>query len=273
MSEKSTDALASSVEDSSEPLPIKCAESSLESKDGRYSIELYPDRASHPNAWFFFKIDELRENPGATPLATKDDIWIPGTSENYNYRSGDGVSGQWWAHDGQKIYRIRDFSPEGNPYSCASMYYSAGRGFWVFRGDAVDHTAEGKWHPLKFNWTSSFTFLSHEGSEFTSRSRDSMNRWHRMLLPNIYHGAQGGQSDGLRGEIAIFLALIALSMQPSELTKSLPWMYQDGNWQVHNLPNGWNHKRGVVVKVYTGPKLSVEQFRCYEQGNYGCYYH
>ena len=62
-----------------------------------------------------------------------------------------------------------------------------------------------------------------------------------MLLPSTnqvqpapIHPGYGG----LKGDLAIFLALIAMSMDRSNVTQMLPRMFVGGAWATHRLPHG-----------------------------------
>jgi hypothetical protein len=61
-----------------------------------------------------------------------------------------------------------------------------------------------------------------------------------MLLPNIYHGIETPyqQYGALKGELGIFLALIAFSMRKDLLPQCLPAMFAGKQWLTHTLKHG-----------------------------------
>jgi hypothetical protein len=63
-----------------------------------------------------------------------------------------------------------------------------------------------------------------------------------MLLPNIYWESapvrQYPHCAGLKGEIAIFLALVAFAMVPEAMPHVLPTMFRNGQWQTYGMPDG-----------------------------------
>jgi hypothetical protein len=64
--------------------------------------------------------------------------------------------------------------------------------------------------------------------------------WPNMLLPNIYHGSQTPyqQYGALKGELAIFLGLLALSMSKDYVLQYLPSTFTNQQWNVHHVPHG-----------------------------------
>jgi hypothetical protein len=112
-----------------------------------------------------------------------------------------------------------------------------------------------------------------------------------MLLPNIYHGIETPyqQYGALKGELGIFLALVAFSMKKESLSQYLPAMFAGKQWLTHTLKHGrkspcspsWPwliHRtgedgRGVIVYVYACPsnwddKGTKENLELYENGHY-----
>ena len=62
-----------------------------------------------------------------------------------------------------------------------------------------------------------------------------------MLLPDVYHDGcpvTAPPCGGLKGELAIFLALIAFSMPVDSLQTYLPAMFHSGKWQQYDMANG-----------------------------------
>ncbi|KAF3000089.1 hypothetical protein E8E13_002794 [Curvularia kusanoi] len=100
-------------------------------------------------------------------------------------------------------------------------------------------------------------------------------KWMKMLLPDIYHGRWEVPQPygGLKGELAIFLALVAFSMPVDNLKQYLPSMFRSGTWQQYEMANGRDHKRGVVVEVRVSPSSrhsSKEDLESFEE--HGMYY-
>jgi hypothetical protein len=64
--------------------------------------------------------------------------------------------------------------------------------------------------------------------------------WPNMLLPDIYHGPQTPyvQYGALKGELAIFLGLLAFSMSKDYVSQYLPSTFTNQQWNVHNIPRG-----------------------------------
>jgi hypothetical protein len=62
-----------------------------------------------------------------------------------------------------------------------------------------------------------------------------------MLLPTtnqVQPVATHQSYGGLTGDLAIFLALIALSIHEAHLTQMLPQMFLQGSWGTHPLTHG-----------------------------------
>lgn len=92
-----------------------------------------------------------------------------------------------------------------------------------------------------------------------------------MLLPNIYQTrpvALDQRYGGMKGELPIFLALIALSMDRQYVRQILPQLFTGGAWGLHRFPNGRVHQRGVVVYVYTCPSSGAANTAAQELSNY-----
>jgi hypothetical protein len=134
--------------------------------------------------------------------------------------------------------------PQGaSPFQTFSVFYSDGFGFWVLRGDATSPPAAEAWHPLSFDWDEHdySAYLTNAGTEHTLRLQRSDQRWPLMLLPTtnhvqptVVHQSYGG----LKGDLAIFLALVALSIQMPYLERILPEMFVEGTWKTHPYAHG-----------------------------------
>ena len=187
-----------------------------------------------------------------------------------------------------------------NHFQTFSVFYSRGGGFWVLRGDGTVPDPSEAWMPLRFEPVADgSSYLTPAGVGDTLQCQRPDQYWPHKLLPNIYHGpcTQNPNHGGLRGELSIFLALVAMSMDPTNLPQWLPWMYQGSRWHAHALDHGCmfdtlqsspcnlsvadltsgQHKRGVVVSVYTCPTTwaggsTSQDLTNLENGVYGKYF-
>jgi hypothetical protein len=182
---------------------------------------------------FIFRVDEFFDRPTKETFSSvpKSIVRVQG-----------GVSGQWWSCDRSTIRPLADLVPSAVPYKTSSMIYKGGHAFSVLRGDATSPLPNETWHDLRFDHDEkdNSTYLTNDGTQRTISAQHPDSWWPSKLLPDIYHGSthphDGG--GGLTGELPVFLALIALSMQPEELAKYLPTLMQNGKWMVHNRPHG-----------------------------------
>jgi len=236
-----------------------------------------PQRAQKPA--FIFRIDEIQQSRDEIEKIDKDGNWIPllipGSIRRRN--RGYGASGQYWYFNGYSLVRLQTAElPKGaGAFSTFSMFYSQPYGFRVLRGDATAPDDDETWLPLMFEHdigrgSSGVCNVGHGHAMLCHRPQTV---WLNMLLPSPYFGppTQDPMRGGLRGELPVFLALIAFSMKPREISQVLPQMVQNGIWAVHGRQNGWTHKRGVVVDVYSynGNNDDLER---YEEGQFGNYY-
>lgn len=192
---------------------------------------------------YFFKIEEIKPNPGCTPESTPEGHWRPSTYPNYNYRTGDGVSNILWKCQGTYISQASmQITPTLEVYKQYSVFYSEGFGFWVLSGDATDPSGEQAWNALRFDHghVNGAAYLTQAGQESAIPLQHPSAMWHHKLLPNTYHGSrpQPPGCGGLVGELPIFLALVAMSMDPTDLLQYIPWMFQNDAWLVHSLVRG-----------------------------------
>lgn len=244
-------------------------------------------------------MDEFTESTQAVQHCDSYGRWVPAAQAgNYARRSGGsslgGVTGKWWYCDGLNIHSILWNPPEGTfPYKTFSTIYNEGDGFWVLNGDATNPPNSDSWHPLWFDWddTTLASTLTNAGTQARLRVQDMNARWPRMLLPDIYHGphyaAQG--FGGLRGDLPIFLSLLAFSMKPERLSTELPRLMEQGLWKTHPHLHGRKFypsfvarsliaekntgadKRGVIVYVYAYNGNDAD-IRALEDGTRGNYY-
>ncbi|KAF1813905.1 hypothetical protein P152DRAFT_297375 [Eremomyces bilateralis CBS 781.70] len=84
--------------------------------------------------------------------------------------------------------------------------------------------------------------------------------WAKELLPCIYRphhvhddSPQNSGLGGLKGEVAILIALIALSVPNGNIHLALFNCMRGLTWTSHGLPRdeGWTSRRGILVKVFT----------------------
>lgn len=134
------------------------------------------------------------------------------------------------------------------------MYYSDGRGFMVLRGDATRPDPGEHWLPLCFehdqrdNYSSYLTNAKEQPALYCWRADQA---WVRMLLPDVYHGSNRVSQvpyGALKGDLPIFLSLVAFSMSVNEVESYLPSMFQHGRWQVYGMANG---------RMLTGPSYTA----------------
>jgi hypothetical protein len=212
---------------------------------------------------------------------------------------GGGISDRFWYCNTQQIQELPQLPPQAHPYRQFSVYFLGGYGFWVLRGDATAPLAGEAWHPLRFDHDEEdySSFMTNAGTNSQLRTQRLDQLWPRMLLPDIYHAPVQTTSQnygGLTGELPIFLALLALSIQREYLHTILPGLFTGGGWTVHGyqFPRKMSAlyilnctlltllgqpQRGVVVTVYTAPSnwnggSTFTDLEVYERGDYGNYY-
>ncbi|KAF2203806.1 hypothetical protein GQ43DRAFT_239903 [Delitschia confertaspora ATCC 74209] len=232
---------------------------------------------------FIFRIDEIQQAPDALPYANAYHHWIPTTNANANVRRSGGASGVYFRCDGQRIYPLQGGTlPQGSAfYKAFSVYYSIGRGFWVLEGDATTTTPHDHgqvWMPLTFDHENYSSFLTNAGEHNTLAAQRTDQRWPAMLLPDIYHAQfptnAAHQSYGsLTGELPIFLALLAFSVERQNVQWAVTNCFRNGKWRAHNQQrHGRIHQRGVVVYVYTTTGSTPSELDQFEKGNLGKYF-
>lgn len=122
------------------------------------------------------------------------------------------------------------------------MYYSNGRAFSVLRGNATTTSREEGWFPLSFEHDKSdySSFLTNAKSEPALHCHQPNQKWVKMLLPDVYHDRWpvAAPHGGLKGELAIFLALVAFAIPVDRLQQDLPAMFHSGAWQQYDMSNG-----------------------------------
>lgn len=111
------------------------------------------------------------------------------------------------------------------------------------RGDATQPPASEAWHPLSFDHDDHdySSYLTNAGTESTLRCQRSDQSWPRMLLPTtnqVQAARMTSAYGGLKGDLAIFLGLIALSVGQQFVTQLIPHVFRGGAWAVHQYPHG-----------------------------------
>lgn len=193
---------------------------------------------------YVFRIDEIEETDDA-PIAIDPRIgWIPSQHPLANRQVRGGASGTWWYCNGTQIYSIpaSQAPSESQRYKTYSAFYVGGFGFWILDSDATNSRSEAGWQPLQFyhddSDRSSYLTNASEHNTLWYQRRDQ--RWPSMLLPDIYHGHETRHQayGSLKGELGIFLALVAFSMRKEYMMQYIPQMFFHGFWTPHNLPHG-----------------------------------
>ncbi|KAF3054177.1 hypothetical protein E8E11_011992 [Didymella keratinophila] len=230
---------------------------------------------------FVFQITEVREHQNVQTSTDTSGYWLPSDTPGYNVVVSEGASHVWWICNGTAIWSVPEAQlPPKEHYSTYSMFFSGGFGFRVLHGNATDPEPDKDWKPLGFEHDKRdgySSFLTNVMDKPTLKSHRTNQRWVPMLLPNTYHGPASTKPGrgALKGELPIFLALMALSMPKEQVRACLPAMFSNGAWQLHNMSNGWEHKRGVIVTVYSVPgwaQGSAQDIENYEEGHTGKYY-
>ena len=193
---------------------------------------------------FVFQIHEVREHQNVQPSADTNGYWLPSHVPGHNVVVPEGVSNAWWICNGNVIWTVPEAQlPDKQYYKTFSVFFSGGFGFRVLRGNATVPAAGEAWQPLGFEHDKKdahSSYLTNVMQQPTLRSHRTNQAWVPMLLPNTYHGPRStNQNRGaLKGELPIFLALLALSMPKDQVMASLPRLFTGGNWQLHALGNG-----------------------------------
>ncbi|KAJ5060867.1 hypothetical protein J3E72DRAFT_240727 [Bipolaris maydis] len=235
---------------------------------------------------YLFRIDEIGKTPSAShTYDSSGHHGIPAFEAGAVRSVGGGVSGQWWQCDGNQIRGNQQLPQGARPYNTYSVFYIGGFGFWVLKGDATNaetYRNSSTWQPLYFQHDPrrEYSYLCNAEQHRTVDLRRRDQNWLRMLLPDIYYESAAEvnhpRCGGLKGELGIFLALIAFAIRPQELQARLPQMFTNGNWQVPVwltfLPTGQS-ERGVVVYVWTSPPTTADELRAYELGYQTRYYY
>lgn len=208
---------------------------------------MYDDNAPIPISTSAVRSNRVDRSPAPSDL--------PGA----NIRCGGGVSGVWWYCDGTQIYSVGPESapPESHRYKTYSLYFDKGTGFWAINCDAVAPIADCTgWQPLQFEHDPDdgySSYLTNVATSNTLACHRQDQAWPAMLLPTRYHGIETpyGQYGALKGELAIFLALLAFSLKPQEMPMLIPQLFQSGTWCVHSRSHGRMYLQNQCLHILT----------------------
>lgn len=180
-----------------------------------------------------------------------------------------GATGINYYCDGQRIQPLPNnkVPQESRPYKSFSVFYSEGYGFWVLRGNATWPPPGEAWQPLWFEHDGNdfSSYLTNAGTERTLRCQRPDQGWPNMLLPNNYQThfvAPDRRYGGLKGELAIFLALMALSMDQGYVQTCLPRLLNGGIWVNHGLPHGRELWMTVLIQLVDIPRSPSTRCSC-----------
>ena len=216
---------------------------------------------------YYFRIDYIREHPSHKPLVDAVGTWYPPKSRGMNQMIGGGVSGLYWYCNGHSISQVA-YLPDNCPhFKTFSVYHHKGI-FWASRCDATavqvgdgDHDTayqdpgdvpEGEdegWHLLSFDYEDEeneqqtySSYITNAGQHNRLRTQRSNQTWPRMLLPNHYHAPEPSRTNdeylqygGLTGELPLFLALIAFSVDADFVGWALHTCFREQSWRTHNI--------------------------------------
>lgn len=180
--------------------------------------------------------------------------WEPSLLPNANERINGGASGIWWYFNGTQIQRL---GPEQTPppslrYKTWSMFWKGGFGYWVLDCDAVTPSNDTPgWNPLRFDHDASdgySSYLTNAGQGVTLACQRADQQWAQILLPQHYHGPMTpyGQYGALKGELGIFLGLVAFTMRREHMVANLPSLYTDNQWHPYGGQPGRKHTARTV---------------------------
>jgi hypothetical protein len=170
--------------------------------------------------------------------------WKPTDERDANIIVAAGATGITWLCDGWQIKILDDNNllRRAKLYKTYSMYYCHGKGFQVLRDNAIYTKREEGWLPLSFDHDASdfSSYLTNGRCEPALHCHRTDQRWMNMLLPDVYHDSKptAAPAGGLKGELAIFLALIAFAIPIDSLQTYLPAMFHSGKWQQYDMANG-----------------------------------
>jgi hypothetical protein len=178
------------------------------------------------------------------PVQDQFGQWKPTDERNANTMVATGATGIMWLCDGWQIKMLDDSNLLKGvmPYKTYSTYYCHGKGFEILRDNATTTAREEEWLPLSFDHdtTDYSSYLTNARYESSLHCHKRDQKWMKMLLLDVYHDMWEVPAPygGLKGELPIFLALIAFSIPVDSLKTYLPAMFQNGKWQQCDMANG-----------------------------------
>ena len=209
----------------------------------------------------------MQENPEHTPRVDPWGRWVLPRSVGSNKLIGGNDSGKYWHCRGDDIIQVEENMPPPGHFKTFSVYYDDGT-FWITRGDASTQligagdsnkesgTGHGEdWHRLTFEYNeiTYASYLTNAGENYQLRVQRPDQDWPRMLLPNHYHNQLIShpayqQYGGLTGELPLFLALMAFSVD----VKYVGWVFRscftNGAWGTHLQPHGRKQSASFVLQ-------------------------
>lgn len=251
---------------------------------------------------YYIRIDYMREHPNHKPFVDAVGTWYPPKSLGTNEMIGGGVSGLYWYCDGRAITQVAYLPGNCPHFKTFSVYHHKGI-FWASKCDAttvqvgdgdegdqnLEDALEGEgegWHHLSFDYededAEQQTYSSHvtnAGQHGRLRTQRPDQTWPKMLLPEHYHAPESSRTSaeyhqygGLTGELPLFLALIAFSVDANLVHWALPACFQNEKWRTHNANHVRQDGRGMVVRVYCVPGGDATELMNYENGVWGKYF-
>ncbi|KAH8592835.1 hypothetical protein B0O99DRAFT_689384 [Bisporella sp. PMI_857] len=226
-----------------------------------------------PQTSFLFVVNELpiNEDSGVTPRYDENGRWLPPLLSNafapqipgrvYRWTDGaitraDGY--EWFQGEGWTPQRLRLDS-----YRTTAMFYCNP---WTqhlmaecdpSREDMItaDHP-NNRWWPFTFRHRGALSDVTYGTEE--QYLAGSSARWinHLGLNDYVHQESETPLADGLAGNLATVIALIAFSCRRSDWHDILMhdrawWNYR---WRGHNRRHGRTEQRGLVATVYYDPE-------------------
>jgi hypothetical protein len=207
----------------------------------------------------------MREHPSHVPFVDAVGTRYPPKSLGKNEMIGGGVSGLYWYCDRQSISQVA-YLPDNCPHFKTFSVYHYNGIFWASKcdatavqvGDGDDNTGdqhpeeapegEGEgWHHLSFDYEDEddgqqtySSYVTNAGEHSRLRTQRPDQTWPKMLLPKHYHALESShtlhlQYGGLTGELPLFLALIAFSVDAKHVSWVFQTCFQNGIWRTHNF--------------------------------------
>jgi len=224
---------------------------------------------------FLFAVNELHVNEepgngGVPPRATEDGRWIPPV-----YRGGFYPHGQTpqviyrWSNGGINTatgyswYIGNGWNPGNSQLeeyrTTATFYCSPFIHFLTANVDPTVTDIEGapfgthRWFPLTFRHEGALSRVEESGEEYLAGTHAD---WIRELGLSAYNNYHAPQSDGLAGNIAAIIALVAFTCRSASLDTILlrDNAWRNYRWRGHNHHHGRTNRRGLLVNIYYDPE-------------------